>query len=472
MIPMFSVPMLSFSLRGAAPAIKVRTISPRMSMESDLKAVEDLKAQLEVLRLKQQIAQLEATLQQPPVTLTPVPVPAQEAAAQASEEAAAEAAEKAAAKAAEEAAARAAEEAAARAAEEAAAKAAEEAAARAAEEAAARAAQEAAAKAVQEAAANAAEEAAARAAQEAAALAAVPAVPSMPESDLKAIEDLKQQIELLRLKQQLAELKGDSQPPLAAVVPVPEPPAPVAISEAPPAVVAAIPKPPAPIAPPEPVAVPEPPAATWVLPTPAMEAAPVPATMPEAVAEPVVSALQQASNAPTEPPNMAIFFALLLIPIGAFGGQRFVDFVNTRYEEIGGTVGGGNYASAAAPDEFSPSSWAADAEVAAASGWDTGAASVGRSAPEIFWTAVDNFNADPTGWWFGQPSALYSNLPPPSSAAVAAASMTTAAAASTDMDFPMATPPPEAAPFEGRVVPSTGLSEGKAARRERRAKRK
>ena len=458
MIPILSVPMLSFSLRGAAPAIKVRTFSPaiKMSMESDLAAVEQLKQQIEVLRLKQQIAEMEAMLQSPPA-------PAEEAVAKAAQEAAARAAEEAAAKAAEEAAAMAAQEAAA--------KAAEEAAARAAEEAAARAAQEAVARAV--------EEAAARAAQEAAALAAAP---SVPDADLKAIEDLKQQIELLQLKQQLAALKGVPQAPPAAVAPVPELPVPVA--EAPPAVVAAIPTPPAPIALPDPVPVPvpavpsvpavpvpEPPVAAWVLPTPTMEAVPAPATMvPEAFSEPVVSALQQASNAPTEAPNMAIFGALLLIPIGALGGQRFIEFVNTRYEEIGGTVGGGNYASAAAPDQFSPSSFAADAEVAAASGWDAG----GRSAPEIFWAGVDNFNADPKGWWFGEPSALYSNLPPPSSAAVAAASMATAAA-STDMDFVMATPlPVEPAPFEGRVVPSAAASEptGKAARRERRAKRK
>ena len=76
MIPMLSVPMLSFSLRGAAPAIKARTFSPaiKMSMESDLAAVEQLKQQIEVLRLKQQIAEMEAMLQSPPA-------PAEEAAA-------------------------------------------------------------------------------------------------------------------------------------------------------------------------------------------------------------------------------------------------------------------------------------------------------------------------------------------------------------------------------------------------------
>merc|ERR1740124_432023 len=105
MIPMLSVPILSFSLRGANPAIKVRGERARtfMTAQSDLMAVEQLKQKIEVLQLQQQINALEAQLQPPAAAVTPAPALAEEAAARAAQEAAARAAQEAAAQAAQEA---------------------------------------------------------------------------------------------------------------------------------------------------------------------------------------------------------------------------------------------------------------------------------------------------------------------------------------------------------------------------------
>lgn len=44
-----------------------------------------------------------------------------------------------------------------------------------------------------------------------------------------------------------------------------------------------------------------------------------------------------------------------------------------------------------------------------------------RSAPEIFFTGVENLGKEPFGWLFGKPSALYSNLPAAAPAGMAPA---------------------------------------------------
>ena len=58
----------------------------------------------------------------------------------------------------------------------------------------------------------------------------------------------------------------------------------------------------------------------------------------------------------------------------------------------------------------------------------SGSAPAERSMPEILSSGLANLKQDPTGWLFGKPSALYSNLPvAPSSASFSATSPMTAA---------------------------------------------
>ena len=68
----------------------------------------------------------------------------------------------------------------------------------------------------------------------------------------------------------------------------------------------------------------------------------------------------------------------------------------------------------------------ANAPLSLGAGTDGG--NTGRSAADIFSKGLENLLNDPTGWLFGKPSALYSNLPvAPSSASFSATSPMTAA---------------------------------------------
>ena len=67
---------------------------------------------------------------------------------------------------------------------------------------------------------------------------------------------------------------------------------------------------------------------------------------------------------------------------------------------------------------------AADAPLSLGAGTDGG--NTGRSAADIFSKGLENLLNDPTGWLFGEPSALYSNLPVAYSSSSAASPMSSA----------------------------------------------
>ena len=66
----------------------------------------------------------------------------------------------------------------------------------------------------------------------------------------------------------------------------------------------------------------------------------------------------------------------------------------------------------------------ADAPLSLGAGTDGG--NTGRSAADIFSKGLENLLNDPTGWLFGEPSALYSNLPVAYSSSSAASPMSSA----------------------------------------------
>lgn len=110
-----------------------------------------------------------------------------------------------------------------------------------------------------------------------------------------------------------------------------------------------------------------------------------------------------------------------------------------------------------------------------------------RSAPDIFFGGLNNLAKDPTGWIFGEPSALYSNVPIERAAPAGGRSAAAAAAAAAVPDYaglqslapppagavppPPYPPPPTGAPpvvgADGMVVPTARMS-----RKERRAAEK
>jgi hypothetical protein len=210
-------------------------------------------------------------------------------------------------------------------------------------------------------------------------------------------------------------------------------PAPVAVPTPPP-VVAAVPTPP-------PVAVPTPPpvvpATEFVMPTPpvvptmpAVEAPPMPAMelvvppMPAVVAptpvvpeigaqwmmpaaEPVVDAVAKTSG------TDGLFTAVVLftaIPVSTLAVVW-----------LAGQVGISLPKRAPAAER---ATGAADAPLSLGAGTDGG--NTGRSAADIFSKGLENLLNDPTGWLFGEPSALYSNLPVAYSSSSAASPMSSA----------------------------------------------
>jgi hypothetical protein len=168
-----------------------------------------------------------------------------------------------------------------------------------------------------------------------------------------------------------------------------------------------------------------------------------------------------ASGGGGDPPNMLIF-GVMLIPIGYLGATKFVEFVNTRFDEITAEQGGGvPTGGPMAPPPMFPSepaapggnaagqqAWAerqAEMEVMRASSWYAEQNDVGRSAPDIFLGGLQNLMEDPKGWLFGAPSPLYSNLPatPPEVPTAPPAAFSSAAA----NPGPFAAPPAEASGF-------------------------
>ena len=142
-----------------------------------------------------------------------------------------------------------------------------------------------------------------------------------------------------------------------------------------------------------------------------------------------------------------------------------IDFLKAKGAE--GQEGG----DAAAPPKFTPPSpgnkvankmWMerqAELEALRASDWEgaTGGSAVGgRSAPDIILGGLKRLESEPTGWLFGPPSALYSNLnlaSPSSQRGARSAAATAAAKAVPDYQgLPSLTPLP--ADTVGRVVPT------------------
>jgi len=302
-------------------------------------------------------------------------------------------------------------------------------------------------------------------------LARSPIITALADADLDAqLDALTQKLEILQLKAQLAELQRSAAAATSA--------------EATTIVQAA-----APVSPAEPIAA----AVQAVVTAPAAVDSAAQVAAAQAVAEPVVAQVVAAPEAiqavvaaaaaaaqpsslpfglpfglPTDGGVPTLALAAVLVPTVAFGGKLFIDFVEQRYAELKASEAPGD-ADARARSFAPPSAgnlaanrrWSereAAAEAERASSWVSSPG--GRSSTEIVAKGLTNLAEDPIGWFFGEPSPLYSNVavarplmatPPP------ARPMPPAAAASAM----------EAPPFEGRVVPTPAL----AARSERRQRR-
>jgi hypothetical protein len=296
-------------------------------------------------------------------------------------------------------------------------------------------------------------------------------ITALADADLDAqLDALTQKLEILQLKAQLAELQRSAAAATSA--------------EATTIVQAA-----APVSPAEPIAA----AVQAVVTAPAAVDSAAQVAAAQAVAEPVVAQVVAAPEAiqavvaaaaaaaqpsslpfglpfglPTDGGVPTLALAAVLVPTVAFGGKLFIDFVEQRYAELKASEAPGD-ADARARSFAPPSAgnlaanrrWSereAAAEAERASSWVSSPG--GRSSTEIVAKGLTNLAEDPIGWFFGEPSPLYSNVavarplmatPPP------ARPMPPAAAASAM----------EAPPFEGRVVPTPAL----AARSERRQRR-
>ena len=302
-------------------------------------------------------------------------------------------------------------------------------------------------------------------------LARSPIITALADADLDAqLDALTQRLEILQLKAQLAELQRSAAAATSA--------------EATTIVQAA-----APVSPAEPIAaavqavVTAPAAVDSAAQVAAAQAAePVVAQVvaaPEAIQAVVAAAAAAAQPSslpfglpfgvpfglPTDGGVPTLALAAVLVPTVAFGGKLFIDFVEQRYAELKASEAPGD-ADARARSFAPPSAgnlaanrrWSereAAAEAERASSWVSSPG--GRSSTEIVAKGLANLAEDPIGWFFGEPSPLYSNVavarplmatPPP------ARPMPPAAAASAM----------EAPPFEGRVVPTPARSE----RRQRR----
>ena len=213
-------------------------------------------------------------------------------------------------------------------------------------------------------------------------------------------------------------------PPVAAAVPTPPPVVPSATEfvmptppvvptmpavEAPPMPAMELVVPPTPVVPPMPVV---PPAPAVVPPMPAV-VAPTP-VVPEIgaqwmmpAAEPVVDAVAKTSG------TDGLFTAVVLftaIPVSTLAVVW-----------LAGQVGISLPKRAPAAER---ATGAADAPLSLGAGTDGG--NTGRSAADIFSKGLENLLNDPTGWLFGEPSALYSNLPVAYSSSSAASPMSSA----------------------------------------------
>jgi hypothetical protein len=125
--------------------------------------------------------------------------------------------------------------------------------------------------------------------------------------------------------------------------------------------------------------------------------------MTSAASEVVTAAISSTGDLPVT----TILAGVALLPIGAFAASKFADFINERYEEITNEAGSSAPSfelsqASVLPDMRSPVSPALNARPSHGSE---------RSAVDIFAQGLANLAEEPTGWWFGAPSPLYSNLP-------------------------------------------------------------
>ena len=162
--------------------------------------------------------------------------------------------------------------------------------------------------------------------------------------------------------------------------------------------------PPMPVVPPVPAVVPPMPAV--VAPTPVVPEIGAQWMMP-AAAEPVVDAVAKTSG------TDGLFTAVVLFTA--------VPVSTLAVVWLAGQVGISLPKRAPAAER---ATGAADAPLSLGAGTDGG--NTGRSAADIFSKGLENLLNDPTGWLFGEPSALYSNLPVAYSSSSAASPMSSA----------------------------------------------
>ena len=299
-------------------------------------------------------------------------------------------------------------------------------------------------------------------------LARSPIIAALADADLDAqLDALTQKLEILQLKAQLAELQRSAAAATsAAATTIVQAAAPVSPAEPIAAAVQAVVTAPAAVDSAAQVAAAQPVVAQVVAAPEAIQAvvaaaaaAAQPSSLPFGLPFGVPFGLPTDGGVPT------LALAAVLVPTVAFGGKLFIDFVEQRYAELKASEAPGD-ADARARSFAPPSAgnlaanrrWSereAAAEAERASSWVSSPG--GRSSTEIVAKGLTNLAEDPIGWFFGEPSPLYSNVavarplmatPPP------ARPMPPAAAASAM----------EAPPFEGRVVPTPARSE----RRQRR----
>ena len=231
--------------------------------------------------------------------------------------------------------------------------------------------------------------------------------------------------------------------------PVPAP-APVAVPTPPP-VVAAVPTPPVAVPTPPPVV----PATEFVMPTPpvvptmpAVEAPPMPAMELVVPPTPVVPPMPVVPPVPAVVPPMPVVAPTPVVP--EIGAQWMMPAAEPVVDAVAKTSGTDGLFTAVVLFTAIPVStlavvWlagqvgislpkrapaaeratgAADAPLSLGAGTDGG--NTGRSAADIFSKGLENLLNDPTGWLFGEPSALYSNLPVAYSSSSAASPMSSA----------------------------------------------
>eukprot|EP00316_Scyphosphaera_apsteinii_P002158 CAMPEP_0119315468 /NCGR_PEP_ID=MMETSP1333-20130426/36027_1 /TAXON_ID=418940 /ORGANISM="Scyphosphaera apsteinii, Strain RCC1455" /LENGTH=286 /DNA_ID=CAMNT_0007320839 /DNA_START=117 /DNA_END=977 /DNA_ORIENTATION=+ len=213
------------------------------------------------------------------------------------------------------------------------------------------------------------------------------------------IEQLEQKMEILRLKQQLAELQAQVASTSTAAAKMSDP---VFQSVQQPEVVPEVTK-----------------ALTSIAAAQTSESAIKSVQQPAVVTE-IMKALPAAGSTseseswmsainPAINPPMGILFVIVLIPMSYFAFSKFVEFVETRYDEISSEREGEQSVPNVSP--YADAMVAPPANVNLAVTRVTETKLYGRSAPDILFTGLTNLEKEPLGWLFGTPSALYSNLP-------------------------------------------------------------